>query len=244
MNPVTNIAAYKFIFLNDVAQWRDVILERTQALDLKGTVLVSHEGINLFLAGAVASTDAFLSWLRDFVLFADLEVKFSLSDAIPFKRLKVKIKNEIIRMNHTAIHPAEGRAPSVDAQTAARWIAQGHDDSGRPLVLLDTRNDFEVQKGTFKGAINWHIDRFTQFPEAVNEHYQEIENKTVISFCTGGIRCEKAAIYMQEIGLKNVYQLDGGILKYFEETGGAHYDGDCFVFDERVALDPTLQPSS
>lgn len=239
---VTNIAAYKFVFLDNLPQWREQVKVRTQDLGLKGTVLISHEGINLFLAGSANNIDAFLVWLRSFDAFAQIEVKFSLSDLVPFKRMKVKIKNEIIRMNHPAIHPAEGRAPAVDAQTAARWIEQGHDDGGRPLVLLDTRNDFEVQKGTFAGAINWHIDRFTQFPEAVNEHLEELKDKTVISFCTGGIRCEKAAIYMQEIGLKHVYQLDGGILKYFEETGGAHYNGSCFVFDERVALDPALHP--
>jgi UPF0176 protein len=241
---IVNIAAYKFVFLTDVAQWRVLVLERAQALSLKGTVLVSHEGINLCLAGTALSVDAFIGWLCEFEVFADLQVKTSLSETIPFKRLKVKVKNEIIRMNHPAIHPAEGRAPAVDAQTAKHWISQGHDDAGRPLVLLDTRNDFEVQKGTFKGALNWHLQRFTQFPEAVNEHRQDIEGKTVISFCTGGIRCEKAAIYMQEMGLKHVYQLNGGILKYFEETGGEHYEGDCFVFDERTALDPTLHPSS
>lgn len=244
MNAITNIAAYKFVFLEDLPQWRVQVLEKTQALSLKGTVLLSHEGINIFLAGAATAVDDFLTWLRGFEAFADLEVKFSLSDSAPFKRLKVKVKNEIIRMNHPAIHPAEGRAPAVDAKTAARWIEQGHDDKGRPVVLLDTRNDFEVQKGTFEGAINWHLDRFTQFPEAVNEHRQEIEDKTVISFCTGGIRCEKAAIYMQEMGLTHVYQLDGGILKYFEETGGVHFHGNCFVFDERVALDPALHPSA
>ena len=110
-------------------------------------------------------------------------------------------------------------------------------------MLLDTRNDFEVQAGTFKNAINWHLTKFTEFPEAVKTHQAELEGKTVISFCTGGIRCEKAAIYMAELGLKDVYQLDGGILKYFEETGGIGYEGNCFVFDERETLDPDLKPN-
>ena len=109
------------------------------------------------------------------------------------------------------------------------------------MLLLDTRNDFEVQAGTFKGAVSWQLSRFTEFPDAVRAHADDLQEKTVISFCTGGIRCEKAAIYMRSIGLENVYQLDGGILKYFEQTGGAGYEGTCFVFDERETLDPTLR---
>lgn len=239
---VINIAAYKFVHLADLPVWRERLLVKTTDVGLKGTILIAHEGINLFLAGPTPSIDEFLRWLRAQTPFTDLEVKFSESDGVPFKRLKVKIKKEIIRMNHPAIHPQDGRAPAVDALTAKRWIQQGHDDAGRPLVLLDTRNDFEVQAGTFQGAINWHINRFTQFPEAVNEHFDELTGKTIISFCTGGIRCEKAAIYMRELGLENVYQLDGGILKYFEETGGDGFTGSCFVFDERETLDPNLRP--
>ena len=131
----------------------------------------------------------------------------------------------------------------VDAKTLARWLEQGADDNGRPVVMLDTRNAFEVDEGTFRDAIDWRIDRFTQFPAAVQAHRAELEGKTVVSFCTGGIRCEKAAIYMNEAGIENVYQLDGGILKYFEETGGPGLDGKCFVFDERISLDPALTPS-
>jgi len=154
----------------------------------------------------------------------------------------VKIKREIIRMNHPTICPEAGRAPAVDAQTAVRWMTAGCDDEGRPVVFLDTRNDFEVEAGTFEGAINWHLSKFTEFPQAVLDHKDELAGKTIISFCTGGIRCEKAAIYMREVGIENVYQLDGGILKYFEQTGGIGYLGNCFVFDERRTLDPTLKP--
>jgi UPF0176 protein len=161
---------------------------------------------------------------------------------VPFKKLLIKIKKEIIRMNHPTIRPQAGRAPAVDAQTAARWIAEGKDDVGRPVVLLDTRNDFEVQAGTFKGAINWGLSKFTECPQAVLDHKDELAGKTVISFCTGGIRCEKAAIFMGDVGVENVYQLDGGILKYFEETGGVGYEGNCFVFDERRSVDATLSP--
>jgi UPF0176 protein len=153
----------------------------------------------------------------------------------------VKVKGEIIRMNHPAIRPANGRAPAVTPTTVKRWLDQGHDDAGRPVVTLDTRNDFEVDEGTFVGAIDWRISKFTEFPQALRDHQADLKDKTVVSFCTGGIRCEKAAILMREVGLEHVYQLEGGILKYFEEVGGAHYSGGCFVFDERRALGANLQ---
>jgi UPF0176 protein len=239
--PVTNIAAYHFTNLTDLPLWQEQVLNQTTALELKGTILLAHEGINLFLAGSEQSIEAFLSWLRQHEPFAAIKVKRSESVDAPFKRLKVKIKNEIIRMNQPAIHPGAGRAPALDPCTVRRWLQAGQDDDGRPVVMLDTRNAFEVQAGTFKGAINWHIDRFTQFPQALQAHRDELENKTIISFCTGGIRCEKAAIYMQEVGVKHIYQLDGGILQYFEDTDGYGFEGHCFVFDERETLDTDLQ---
>jgi UPF0176 protein len=242
MTQIFNIAAYKFVSLENLEQRRLALLEQTQAQALKGTILLTPEGINLFLAGTQENIDQFLVWLRQDPAFADLEVKYSVSPDVPFKKMLIKIKREIIRMNHPTIRPESGRAPAVDAQTAARWITEGCDDTGRPVVLLDTRNDFEVDAGTFVGAINWHLTKFTEFPQAVLDHKHELAGKTVISFCTGGIRCEKAAIFMGEVGIENVYQLDGGILKYFEETGGVGYQGNCFVFDERRTLDPTLQP--
>ncbi|MGE8640668.1 MAG: sulfurtransferase [Achromobacter sp.] len=243
MTSVVNIAAYKFVSLDALPDLRAYLLAQARDAALKGTILLAEEGINLFLAGSAEGIDAFLQTLRADARFADLEVKFSHSEGVPFRKLLVKIKREIIRMDHPTIRPEAGRAPGVDAQTLARWLAQGADDAGRPVVMLDTRNAFEVDEGTFKNAIDWRIDRFTQFPAAVQAHRAELEGKTVVSFCTGGIRCEKAAIYMNEAGIQNVYQLDGGILKYFEETGGPGYEGKCFVFDERHSLDPELAPS-
>ncbi|KRC72932.1 hypothetical protein ASE30_08840 [Achromobacter sp. Root83] len=244
MTSAVNIAAYKFVPLDSLPELRVQLFAQASAAALKGTILLAEEGINLFLAGPAASIDAFLQGLRADARFADLEVKFSHSGGVPFRKLLVKIKREIIRMDHPAIRPAAGRAPGVDAHTLARWLEQGADDTGRPVVMLDTRNAFEVDEGTFKNAIDWRIDRFTQFPAAVQANRAELEGKTVVSFCTGGIRCEKAAIYMNEAGIQNVYQLDGGILKYFEDTGGPGYEGKCFVFDERISLDPALAPSS
>jgi UPF0176 protein len=239
---ILNIAAYKFVTLAQPAALQASLAEALQQRAIKGTVLLAEEGINLFLAGPADDIHDFLAWLKQDARFADLQTKESWSGAQPFRKLLVKVKPEIIRMNHPAIQPAAGRAPAVDAATLKRWLDAGHDDTGRPVVTLDTRNDFEVDVGTFKNTIDWRISKFTEFPEALLAHRQELDGKTVVSFCTGGIRCEKAAIFMREAGVNNVFQLEGGILKYFEESGHAHFEGECFVFDERRALDPALKP--
>ncbi|MBK6008500.1 sulfurtransferase [Ramlibacter ginsenosidimutans] len=243
MNKVLNVSAYLFVPLPDAAALREPLLARAQALDLKGTILLAGEGINLFLAGAPQAVRALLDHLRADPRLARLQAKESWSETVPFARMRVKHKREIIRMNHPAIQPAEGRAPVLDARTLQRWLDQGHDDAGRPVVTLDTRNAFEVDYGTFAGAIDWRLDKFSDFPAALRRHADDLRGKTVVSFCTGGIRCEKAALVMREEGLENVWQLEGGVLKYFEETGGAHFAGTCFVFDDREALDPGLRPA-
>jgi len=241
VNDILNISSYKFIPLTDTLALRDTLAARAVSLGLKGTVLLAEEGINLFLAGPAQAVRSFISQLQTDARFADMAPKESWSASQPFRKMLVKVKGEIIRMNHPAIQPAQGRAPAVDAPTVKRWLDQGHDDLGRPVVTLDTRNTYEVDEGTFAGAIDWRLNKFTEFPAALQAHQAELADKTVISFCTGGIRCEKAAIYMRESGLPHVYQLEGGILKYFEETGGAHFEGDCFVFDERRALAADLR---
>lgn len=240
MNTILNISAYKFVNLPDTAALRETLLQRARDLALKGTILLAEEGINLFLAGPADDVRGFVAQLHQDARFADIVPKESWSDMQPFKKMLVKVKGEIIRMNYPTIRPAEGRAPAVAPATVKRWLDQGHDDAGRPVVTLDTRNDFEVDAGTFEGAIDWRITKFTEFPQAVLDHRAELEGKTVVSFCTGGIRCEKAAILMHDMGLEHVYQLEGGILKYFEETDGSHYQGSCFVFDERRAVDTHL----
>ncbi|MEJ5988367.1 sulfurtransferase [Ramlibacter sp. PS3R-8] len=243
MNKVLNISAYRFVALPDAGALREPLLQRAEALGLKGTILLAEEGINLFLAGAPAAVRDMLAHLRSDPRLADLQAKESWSDTVPFRRMRVKRKREIIRMNHPAIQPAAGRAPALDALTVQRWLDQGHDDEGRPLVMLDTRNAFEVDQGTFEGAVDWRLARFSDFPQALQEHLPDLQGRTIVSFCTGGIRCEKAALVMREAGLPQVWQLEGGILKYFEETGGAHFRGNCFVFDEREALDGQLAPA-
>lgn len=222
--------------LTDTQALRESIRSQAAARSLKGTVLLAEEGINLFLAGAPDDVRAFVGELRTDPRFAPLEPKESWSATVPFGKLLVKVKREIIRMNHPHVKPSAGRAPSVDARTLSRWLDAGVDDTGRPVVMLDTRNAFEVDHGRFANAIDWRITKFTEFPDAVRANAASLEGKTVVSYCTGGIRCEKAALFMAEAGVQNVLQLEGGILKYFEEAGGAHYEGGCFVFDEREAV--------
>ncbi len=247
MSAVLNISSYKFVTLNELPSLRERLRAEARSRELKGTILLAEEGINLFLAGPKDAVRGWVEWLKGDARFFDLEPKESWSDAPPFKKLLIKIKNEIIRMNYPTIRPdvvgSEGRAPAVDAQTLKRWLDQGHDDNGRPVITLDTRNAFEVDLGTFEGAIDYRIEKFSEFPAQVQAQREVLRGKTIVSFCTGGIRCEKAALYMEEVGLEHVYQLEGGILKYLELTGGEHYRGSCFVFDERRTLAADLSPS-
>ena len=240
MTAILNVSAYKFVHLDDCEALHAPLGDRARAAGLRGTMLLAHEGINLFLAGEPGALRAFLSDLQSDPRLAGLPIKESWSDTQPFGHLRVKVKREIIRMNHPAIAPQDRRAPAIDATTVRRWLDQGHDDHGRPVVTLDTRNAFEVDHGTFEGAIDWRLTKFSEFPAAAQAHRADLEGKTVVSFCTGGIRCEKAALYLREAGLTHVWQLEGGILKYIEDTGGAHFRGNCFVFDEREALAPDL----
>ena len=242
---ILNISAYKFVPLQDTAALRERLLARATELQLKGTVLLAEEGINLFVAAEPDAVRAFVATLHADARFADLAPKESWSAVQPFRKMLVKVKREIIRMDVPTIQPdfsaPTGRAPAVSAATVRRWLDTGTDDEGRPVVTLDTRNAFEVDVGAFDGAIDWRIDKFSEFPQALAAHRADLEGKTVVSYCTGGIRCEKAAMLMRAAGLPHVYQLEGGILKYFEETDGAHYHGDCFVFDDRRAVAPDLQ---
>lgn len=239
---ILNIAAYQFVPIADPDALVVRLRAAAEAHGLLGTVLVATEGLNLFLAGADTAIDAFLSNLRADVRFAGIAVKESRSATPPFARLKVKRKHEIIAFRQADSSPLAGRAPALPPEQLARWIARGSDDDGRRLVLLDTRNREEVRHGTFAGALTLPIDRFGDLPAALGTERAALSDATVVSFCTGGVRCEKAALWMQANGFGPVWQLEGGILGYFERVGGRGYDGACFVFDQRVALDSSLQP--
>ncbi|MET4614633.1 UPF0176 protein [Stenotrophomonas sp. 2619] len=240
---IANTAAYHFTPIADPEALCATLLERATAAGLRGTILVAGEGINLFLAGAEAGIADFYAALHADPRFAGLRVKTSYSQMQPFARLKAKVKPEIISFRIDDGQPlAYPRAPSVDPATVQRWLRQGHDDAGKPVVMLDTRNTQEIAYGTFQDALVLPITKFTDLPDALAPHREALRDSTVVSFCTGGIRCEKAALWMRNDGMDNVLQLDGGILGYFEAVGGDGYEGRCFVFDERVALDAQLQP--
>lgn len=240
MKSILNIAAYLFVSLDGLADLRTKILNECKSQELKGTILLTGEGINMFLAGKESQLRGFLAWLKKDPRFEPIEAKESWSEDQPFKKMLVKLKNEIIRMNHPMIRPEKGRANFITPKKLQEWLDRGTDDLGRPVVMIDTRNAFEVDYGTFENALHFNIEKFTEFPQAIAAHKEALADKTVVSFCTGGIRCEKSGLYMREIGMEHSYQLEGGILKYFEEVGSAHYQGSCFVFDEREALEPSL----
>jgi UPF0176 protein len=233
-----NISTYKFTPFESGAlpAIRERLLAVSTERKLKGTILLSTEGINLFVAGTPDDVQALLVEIRTLPGLADLAPKDSFSEEQPFNRMLVKIKKEIIAFGVDGIDPARKPAPKLAARTLKQWL-----DEGRPVTLLDTRNDYEVRLGTFKGAVDPRIDHFREFPDAVRKLPEELKHQPVVMFCTGGIRCEKAGPFMEREGFEQVFQLDGGILKYFEECGGAHYDGECFVFDRRVGVDPELK---
>ncbi len=233
---VTNLAAYRFVELSGLKELREELLALCKDAGLRGTILLSTEGVNLFVAGAARGISKLMGRLREIPGLEDFEGKISESEDQPFRRMLVRIKKEIISFGVEGVEPGKRTSPKLSAKELKQWL-----DEGRKITLLDTRNDYEVKLGTFEGAVVPDIRTFREFPKAVRELPEGMKDETVVMFCTGGIRCEKAGPFMEMEGFKNIYQLDGGILKYFEECGGDHYDGECFVFDQRVGVDPALQ---
>lgn len=233
---VNNIAFYQFVPLENLPGLRQTLRSLTRELGLKGTILLAPEGINGFLAGPQPAIGRFWATLTAMSPFQKLTCKQSISAAAPFARMLVKLKKEIIPMGSPDIQPNRETGPRVEPEDLCRWL-----DEGREVILIDTRNDYELAQGTFQGAVDLKIRKFREFGDALARLPSEIKKKPVVMFCTGGIRCEKATAYAMKHGFENVFQLEGGILKYFEKCGNKHYDGDCFVFDERVALNSDLQ---
>ena len=237
-NEFINISAYKFVDLDNLSARKEELLPLCKSLKLKGTILLSLEGINLFVAGDRKAIDKFVEFLRKKPEYLGLPIKESVSDHQPFSRMLVRLKKEIISMGIDQIRPAAKTSPKLPAQTLKTWL-----DEGKDVTLLDVRNDYEIEVGTFSNAIPIGIDHFRKFPDASKRLPSDLKNKPLVMFCTGGIRCEKAGPLMEKEGFNEIYQLDGGILRYFEDCGGEHYDGDCFVFDKRVAVDSSLKES-
>jgi UPF0176 protein len=238
MRSIVNIAGYKFTALENLSVLRSTLSELCKAQHLRGTILLSPEGINLFVAGERAGIRSLLRQIRSIQSLSDIPIKESFSDDIPFSRMLVKIKREIIAFGVPGIDPRRYTSRRLAPRDLKRWL-----DEGKSITLLDTRNRFEAEAGTFESAITIPIDDFRDFPEAVRNLPGELKRQTIVTFCTGGIRCEKAAPYLEREGFTDVYQLDGGILKYFEDCGGANFKGSCFVFDKRVALSASLEES-
>jgi len=237
MSRHANIAAYRFVPLDDREALRIRLFDDAHSRGLKGTILLAPEGINIFLAGPEAELRDFCELVQRDARFASLDLKWSWSDTLPFKRLRVRLKKEIVTLGLPGFDPADTPAPYLPPAELKRWY-----DEGRRFVIVDTRNRWEIEQGTFDGALDPGVDSFGQFPAAL-ERIGDLKDTPIVTFCTGGIRCEKAAPLMKRAGFNQVYQLEGGILRYFEEVGGAHWRGNCVVFDDRGALRPDLSPA-
>ena len=231
-------ALYKFVCLDDFEQLREPLLALMLAQDVRGTLLLAGEGINGTISGPRSGIDTVLGWLREDPRLADLEHKESFHDEHPFLRTKVKLKKEIVTMGVEGIDPNRTVGTYLSPE---EWNAVISDPE---TLLIDTRNDYEVEVGTFKGAINPETRTFREFPDYVKDTLDPAKHKKVAMFCTGGIRCEKSTAYLKEQGFEEVYHLKGGILKYLEEMPreDSLWEGECFVFDERVTVDHDLNP--
>ena len=232
---VVNIAGYRFVGLHDRDQLREPFLKRCEELNLKGTILLSPNGINFSLSGSQESIDGYLQFLESDDRFVGIPLKVTYNNYQPFRRMLVRLKKEIISLGMDEIKPVEFTGPNIKPVQFQKML-----DNEEEVIVLDTRNDYEVRVGTFKNAIDLNIPSFRDFPEAVSKLPEEYKKKPIVMFCTGGIRCEKASAVMLKSGFENVKQLEGGVLDYFKETDASHWDGDCFVFDDRVAVDKDL----
>lgn len=239
-----NLSGYRFIQLEYLPVLQSDMQAGLVETGVLGTILLAEEGINVALAGTVQQTAAARAYLNQDERFAGIWLKESTSTEIPFSKLKVRVRHEIIAFDGADARDTQLRrptAPSLAPDTVAEWI-----DAGKNFTLLDTRNTYEIESGTFTHAEHLNIAHFRDFQGAVRQALETGKldrHEPLVTFCTGGIRCEKAAPWLLEQGFSEVYQIEGGILNYFERTGGRHWDGDCFVFDDRVELDKSLQPT-
>ena len=230
-----NLAAYLFADLQDLPALREELREAGKALAVRGTVLLAPEGINVFVCAAEADARAFGQRLREVPGLGSLSFKESWSGTQSFNRLLVKLKKEIITFRQPEFRPAAGRASTVDAASLARWLDRGHDDDGRPVVMVDTRNVFEVEVGAFDGAVDPRLKSFTDLPQSLESRRAELAGRRVVTYCTGGIRCEVLSALMVKRGFQEVYQMQGGIVRYGEKYGDAGlWEGSLYVFDKRM----------
>ena len=236
---IKNIAFYAFYKpAYDLAHAKVVLRARMIELGIRGTILLASEGINCSLSGETSQMDVYLSFLFEIIGVKEPVYKTSFSAEIVFKRSLVKIKSYIVaKPGLTPIDPSRDSAPYISPEEFDQWIKDN-----KKMVVLDTRNDYEFQVGRFKDSVHLGTKNFSEFEDNLQKAPAEWRNIPVVTFCTGGIRCEKAAPLMLKKGFREVYQLDGGILNYFKKQGQGNFEGECFVFDKRVALDDELTP--
>ena len=228
---ILNVSAYHFVKLYNTVCLKDDFYPLCRKLKLTGTIVLAFEGINLMLAGEKANIQRFCAELKKDPRFSSMRFKASTSDKQPFKRLKIKLKAKIVP-GLPDFNPVDTPAPYLSAKELKQWL-----DEGRDFILLDTRNAYEIKHGSFKSAQHLNSRTFNQFLADMEKMDADAKSKPIVTFCTGGIRCEKAAPMALMAGFNTVYQLEGGILSYFEQCGMTHFAGTCFVFDERRAID-------
>lgn len=234
------VALYRFVTLEDFEQLKAPLLEVCRQAELKGTLLLAREGINGTVAGTRSAIQSVIDWLLQDPRFEGLDCKESFHDADPFYRMKVKLKREIVTMGIAQIDPNACVGRYADP---AQWNALVDDPE---CLVIDTRNDYEVAIGSFKGAVNPCTKSFRDFPQWVRDNLRPTKHKKIAMFCTGGIRCEKSTSFLVSEGFIEVWHLKGGILKYLEEVpeSESRWEGECFVFDSRVAVNHRLAKGS
>lgn len=232
-----NLSAYQFKRLQNLEALKLELKERACECELLGTILIAPEGINMNLVGVHDKLYTFKDYLIKRLSLHDMPLKFSESALCSFKKMKVKLKHEIITFRDDSIDPNEKVVPHLAPEELKSWL-----DEGRDIIVLDTRNDYETVDGHFETATLLPIENFTELKQAAKSALNDMDKtKPIVTYCTGGVRCEKAGMAIEDLGFEQVYQLDGGILNYFEKCSGAHWRGDCFVFDDRHALTPKLE---
>ena len=230
-----NIAGYKFEPLDNLDKLIPTFQKKCDELDLRGSIYLSPNGINLSIAGTEQDIDTYITFMEQDERFLNIPLKRTYSETKPFRRMKVRLKKEIISLGRDDINPRELTGDYISPQELYEMYKNNED-----VIVLDTRNEYETRVGLFENAVDLQLDTFRDFPKAIEQLPEEYKDKQIIMYCTGGIRCEKASAVMLKAGFTDVKQLEGGVLDYFKETGGKYWNGDCFVFDERVALDTDL----
>ena len=234
-NLFLNIAGYKFEQIDSLDTLIPEFQKKCDELELKGSVYLSPKGINFSISGTEENIGKYINFMESDSRFLNIPLKRTFSETQPFRRMKVRLKKEIISLGRDDINPRELTGEYVTPQELLNMY-ENNDD----VVVLDTRNEYETRVGLFENAVDLQLDTFRDFPKAIEQLPEEYKEKQIVMYCTGGIRCEKASAVMLKAGFTDVKQLEGGVLDYFKETGGKYWNGDCFVFDERVALDKDL----